>query len=240
MTGADSPVIADSSTLAMPSMTSPSPGMVSPATTTTTVTERELRGGDLLLAAVGELPAGDWSRCVSWRRVAACALPRPSATASARFAKTTVSHSQTTTDQPKALGSSTALTVAKTAPISTTNITGDLTITRGSSLRTASGSEVSSWRGSSSPPATRVGRGRRTHDSPSASGPSASTGKKVRPATMSDDADEHGDEQPTVGGQGALGWRAPCCCSASDPARARTSSIGTKRPTSMARARAML
>ena len=35
MTGADSPVIADSSTLAMPSMTSPSPGMTWPATTTT-------------------------------------------------------------------------------------------------------------------------------------------------------------------------------------------------------------
>ena len=36
MTGADSPVMADSSTEAMPSMTSPSPGMISPASTTTT------------------------------------------------------------------------------------------------------------------------------------------------------------------------------------------------------------
>ena len=35
MTGADSPVIADSSTEAMPSMTVPSPGMTSPASTTT-------------------------------------------------------------------------------------------------------------------------------------------------------------------------------------------------------------
>ncbi len=34
MTGADSPVIADSSTDAMPSMISPSPGISSPATTT--------------------------------------------------------------------------------------------------------------------------------------------------------------------------------------------------------------
>ena len=34
ITGADSPVIADSSTLAMPSMISPSPGIISPATTT--------------------------------------------------------------------------------------------------------------------------------------------------------------------------------------------------------------
>ena len=36
MTGADSPVMADSSTEAMPSITSPSPGMISPAETTTT------------------------------------------------------------------------------------------------------------------------------------------------------------------------------------------------------------
>ena len=36
MTGADSPVMADSSTAAMPSMTSPSPGMISPAETITT------------------------------------------------------------------------------------------------------------------------------------------------------------------------------------------------------------
>ena len=35
MTGADSPVMADSSTLAMPSTTSPSPGMTCPASTTT-------------------------------------------------------------------------------------------------------------------------------------------------------------------------------------------------------------
>ena len=34
ITGADSPVIADSSTVAMPSTTSPSPGMTSPAATT--------------------------------------------------------------------------------------------------------------------------------------------------------------------------------------------------------------
>ena len=36
MTGADSPVIADSSTDAMPSMTVPSPGITSPASTITT------------------------------------------------------------------------------------------------------------------------------------------------------------------------------------------------------------
>ena len=40
MTGADSPVMADSSTEATPSMTSPSPGIIWPATTRTTSSER--------------------------------------------------------------------------------------------------------------------------------------------------------------------------------------------------------
>ena len=53
------------------------------------------------------------SRCavvsvLARRRVAACALPRPSATASARLANTTVSQSQATTAQAKTLGSVTA------------------------------------------------------------------------------------------------------------------------------------
>ena len=58
------------------------------------------------------------------RSVAACALPRPSATASARLAKTTVSQSQTTITQANTVGSMIARTVVKTAPISTMNMTG--------------------------------------------------------------------------------------------------------------------
>ena len=58
ITGADSPVIADSSTEAMPSMTSPSPGIVSPADTTTTSPLRSALGGHLgdvaVHAQVGE------------------------------------------------------------------------------------------------------------------------------------------------------------------------------------------
>ena len=57
MTGADSPVMADSSTEAMPSMTSPSPGMSSPASTTTDVALAQLRGRHLLLAAAVDQPA---------------------------------------------------------------------------------------------------------------------------------------------------------------------------------------
>ena len=56
MTGADSPVIADSSTEAMPSITVPSPGITSPASTTT----RSPRGSSdaATLAAVGQPRGG--------------------------------------------------------------------------------------------------------------------------------------------------------------------------------------
>src|SRR5665647_55013 len=91
------------------------------------------------------------------RRLAACAFPRPSATASARLAKMTVSHSHRTTDQANRLGWMTASTVVSTAPTSTTNMTGMWTMTRGSSLRTASGSDVTSIFGSTEPARTRDG-----------------------------------------------------------------------------------
>ncbi len=53
MTGADSPVIADSSTEATPSTTSPSPGMTSPACDDHAVADAQLGAGDGLLGAVG-------------------------------------------------------------------------------------------------------------------------------------------------------------------------------------------
>ncbi len=88
MTGADSPVIADSSTVAMPSITVPSPGISSPA-----ARRRRRR-------ARAPRPLVEPSRIVATvslriaRNVSACARPRPSANASAMFANTTVSHSQ--------------------------------------------------------------------------------------------------------------------------------------------------
>jgi hypothetical protein len=51
MTGADSPVIADSSTEAMPWTTSPSPGIVSPASTTTRSPRRSCAQGTCSSAA---------------------------------------------------------------------------------------------------------------------------------------------------------------------------------------------
>ena len=96
MTGADSPVMADSSTDAAPSMTSPSPGMTSPAWTKTT---------SPLASWVASMDSSEPSlrrrRATSClrdaRRARAWALPRPSATASAKFAKMTVKSSQRAT-----------------------------------------------------------------------------------------------------------------------------------------------
>ncbi len=89
------------------------------------------------------------------RSVSAWALPRPSATASARLAKTTVSHSQTVITQAKTDGFSIAEIVVSSEPTSTTNMTGFLNITRGSSFLTASGKDLSSCFGSSRPPPMR-------------------------------------------------------------------------------------
>src|SRR5262245_49437232 len=92
------------------------------------------------------------------RSVSACALPRPSATASARLAKTTVSHSHTTIVQLKArrsAGPVIAVYRVSTAPTSTTNMTGFLIWTRGSSFLKASGVDFHKVLGSSSPAAIR-------------------------------------------------------------------------------------
>ena len=90
MTGADSPVMADSSTEAMPSMTSPSPGIGSPASTTTTSPGRSSGR-----PASGRRRRSRASGVGAHRpQRAAWALPRPSASASAKLANSTVSHSQ--------------------------------------------------------------------------------------------------------------------------------------------------
>ena len=95
MTGADSPVIALSSTVAAPSMISPSPGMNSPALTMTRSSLRRSlaeprmtvsrRSSEAILCAMTSRRAP--------RSDAACALPRPSAIASAKFANSSVNHS---------------------------------------------------------------------------------------------------------------------------------------------------
>ena len=90
ITGALSPVTALSSTDATPSITSPSAGIASPAWTSTTSPFRSAVDGTV---SDGALRSGRTSRRAeivrrARRSASACALPRPSASASAKFAKT--------------------------------------------------------------------------------------------------------------------------------------------------------
>ncbi len=133
MTGADSPVIADSSTDAMPSVISPSEGIRSPASQTTrsplasaaAATNFSVPSGSSLRASVSE-------RIL--RSVLAWALPRPSAIASAKLAKMRVKNSQTVMDQSNKPGCAIDSTKVITVPTRTTNITGFRICTRGSSF----------------------------------------------------------------------------------------------------------
>ncbi len=91
MTGADSPVIADSSTVATPSMISPSAGMTSPADTSTYRFFAAARPTPVQCpsaAAVCHCFRAGLARAFAW------AFPRPSAMASAKLANSTVNQSQ--------------------------------------------------------------------------------------------------------------------------------------------------
>ena len=130
MTGADSPVMADSSTEATPSRISPSEGMNSPACTITTSPLRSEAAGTVSVRPLVTRLAVVSVRVL--RRVSAWALPRPSAIASARLAKSTVAHSHTVICSSKPMPaapvarSRTSRTVVSAAPTSTTNMTGFL------------------------------------------------------------------------------------------------------------------
>src|SRR6516225_11447806 len=140
ITGADSPVMADSSTDATPSMMSPSEGMNSPADTITKSPALSFE-----LGICSQRPSLPIRRLATvsdraLRSVSACAFPRPSAMASAKFAKTTVNHNHSVicrlkenADPPRKSN-----TVVITLPISTTNMTGLPIMVRGFSLRSAS------------------------------------------------------------------------------------------------------
>ena len=143
-TGADSPVIADSSTVAMPSTMSPSPGITSPAVTTHRSPSWSSDDGVSTI-----VPSAVRTRAVVsarvLRSVAAWALPRPSAIASAKLANSTVNQSHSDTSPANAFScplllakSRMKITVVMIEPTSTMNITGLRYIVRGSSLRTAS------------------------------------------------------------------------------------------------------
>ena len=100
ITGALSPVIALSSTDATPSMTSPSLGIKSPASTSTTSSLRRAAAGTGWCAAPYSRSVellGRARRVASLASESAWALPRPSAIASAKLANSTVNHSQAET-----------------------------------------------------------------------------------------------------------------------------------------------
>ncbi len=108
ITGADSPVIALSSTEATPSITSPSRGIVSPASTSTTT---PFFSSSASCGCHGEPCFGVFSTLAMTfffmpRRLAVCALLRPSASASAKLAKSTVNQSQRATARMKRAGAS--------------------------------------------------------------------------------------------------------------------------------------
>ena len=194
MTGADSPVIADSSTLATPSTMSPSPGIdLAGATTTTRSPEPQLRWP--APPRRGRRRASrraDWSRSWLRRRVAACALPRPSATASARLAKTTVSQSQTTTARRRRSESSDGRDGGEHGADlddehhRVAHHHARVELAHGVRQRGEQHLRVEQAAG------PRGGSGVVMVTEPSASGPRARTGKKVRPGDDQRDADEHG------------------------------------------------
>ncbi len=126
MTGADSPVMADSSTEAIPSTISPSEGMTSLASHTT-----RSPLASVAAATSSSEPSGSRRRAsVSdriLRSVSACALPRPSAIASAKFANITVNTNHTVIDHVKMPGWAIASINVTIEPTSTRNMTGFLT-----------------------------------------------------------------------------------------------------------------
>src|SRR4030088_1808789 len=140
ITGADSPVIAASLTDATPSITSPSDGMLSPASTRTISPTLRLVPGTSRKALSEPVTSLAWLSVRVFFSDSACALPRPSATASAKLANSTVNHSHRMIWKvkprlsPPVTRSRRKITVVSAATISTTNITGFLIISRGSSL----------------------------------------------------------------------------------------------------------
>src|SRR5579871_6276621 len=131
MTGADSPVIAASLTDATPSTTSPSEGMVSPgSTSTTSPTLRVVLGTRRKPRVAGPVNSLAWVSVRVLRNESACALPRPSAMASAKFANSTVNQSQMMICSskpiwpPPVMRSRTRMIVVRIVTISSTNITG--------------------------------------------------------------------------------------------------------------------
>src|ERR1700692_3143467 len=146
-TGADSPVMALSSTEATPSTTTPSAGITSPVSTRKKSPLRSCGAG---VAVQSERDFADRNFLALTdffkpRKEAAWALLRPSAKLSAKFANSTVNHSHAVTAKMKPAGASpwprnawTNKREVRRLPMYTTNITGLRICTLGESLRNES------------------------------------------------------------------------------------------------------
>src|SRR5713101_6068421 len=143
ITGADSPVIAASLTEATPSITSPSDGMLSPASTRTISPTLRLVPDTRRWVLSEPVSSLAWLSVRVFFSDSACALPRPSATASAKLANSIVNHSHRMIWKvkprlaPPVTRSRRKITVVSAATTSTTNITGLLIMNLGSSLTKA-------------------------------------------------------------------------------------------------------
>ena len=143
MTGADSPVIADSSTDATPSIDlAVSRDHVARSADHDVAARRTLDATVSTLAGIRRVSRSRlaWVCRRVLRSSSAWALPRPSAIASAKFANSTVNQSHSASCRmnpsrraPRA-SSRTSTTVVNTLPTSTTNMTGFRTMWRGASL----------------------------------------------------------------------------------------------------------
>ena len=141
-TGADSPVMADSSTVATPETIVPSPGITSPASHFTKSPTFSCVAGTSVVLLACSLASRLATVCERvLRSESACALPRPSAMASAKLANSTVNHSQATTCAEKASAgawvtrSRTSSALASAATSAVMKITGFFASEAGLSLR---------------------------------------------------------------------------------------------------------
>jgi len=138
ITGALSPVIAASFTDATPETTSPSEGMRSPVWTSTMSPTFSWLAGTVSYLRPSPLSRLAVSSAFVARKLAACALPLPSASASAKVPNSTVSHSQATSCSLKPIERSScpirSRTVISVATVAVTNMTGFRTSRPGASL----------------------------------------------------------------------------------------------------------
>ena len=139
MTGADSPVTALSSTEAIPSTTSPSLGITSPASTRIKSPLRRLSASTTCIVSLSYFFARVWLRVP--RNALACAFPLPSAIASAKLANNTVNQSQRLICRVKNISARFCRPISRNnrivviaAPTHTINMTGLRTCMRGFSL----------------------------------------------------------------------------------------------------------